>query len=56
MDWPVFVFYIQPKSLTLFVTHYPELAEFEDKYPEAVGNYHMNFLVHGDEDEQGKHG
>ena len=45
---------MQPRSLTLFVTHYPELAEFEDEYPKTVGNFHMSFLVHNDDDEQGK--
>ena len=30
----------------MFVTHYPLLAEFEDKYPEVVRNYHMSFLLH----------
>ncbi|ANB14169.1 mismatch repair protein MSH3 [Sugiyamaella lignohabitans] len=32
------------KSLTLFVTHYPLLAEFENEYPGIVSNHHMGFL------------
>ncbi|XP_052792557.1 DNA mismatch repair protein Msh3-like [Mya arenaria] len=31
---------------TLFVTHYPILAELEDKFPGRVSNYHMSFFVH----------
>lgn len=31
------------KSLCLFVTHYPLLAQFGDKYPEYVTNTHMRF-------------
>ncbi|XP_061172820.1 DNA mismatch repair protein Msh3-like [Saccostrea echinata] len=33
---------------TLFVTHYPILAEFEKLYPRNVGNFHMGFIVHED--------
>lgn len=44
------------KALTLFVTHYPSLAEFESKFPGIVKNYHMGFLEssngHSDEDDQ----
>ncbi|XP_071104806.1 DNA mismatch repair protein Msh3-like [Haliotis cracherodii] len=39
------------KNLTLFVTHYPMLSEFEGTYPDIVGNYHMSFLLHEDDDE-----
>ncbi|XP_053405229.1 DNA mismatch repair protein Msh3-like isoform X2 [Mercenaria mercenaria] len=35
----------QPRCMTLFVTHYPSLAEFETIYPDKVGNYHMSFLL-----------
>lgn len=34
------------KALTLFVTHYPSLAEFEQTYLGAVKNYHMGFIEH----------
>lgn len=33
------------QSLTLFVTHYPILAEYEKLYPTNVGNFHMGFIV-----------
>ena len=39
---------MQPRSLTLFVTHYPELSEFQEKYSGEVGNYHMSFFVSDD--------
>ncbi|XP_030832222.1 DNA mismatch repair protein Msh3 [Strongylocentrotus purpuratus] len=39
------------KCLTLFVTHYPPLAELSDHYPTQVGNFHMSFLLHDAEDE-----
>ncbi|KAK7078252.1 Mismatch repair protein msh3 [Halocaridina rubra] len=39
------------KCLTIFVTHYLPLTEFEHLYPEAVGNYHMAFLVHEEEED-----
>lgn len=49
------------RALTLFVTHYPSLAEFESIYPHAVKNYHMGFIeqetsstIEGEETE-GKH-
>ncbi|XP_068204490.1 DNA mismatch repair protein Msh3-like [Palaemon carinicauda] len=35
----------QVKCLTIFVTHYLPLTEFEVLYPENVGNFHMSFLV-----------
>lgn len=41
------------KSLTLFVTHYPPVCELERSYPGQVGNYHMGFLVTGDEGQAG---
>nr|XP_006811682.1 PREDICTED: DNA mismatch repair protein Msh3-like [Saccoglossus kowalevskii] len=34
------------KCLTLFVTHYPPLAELEKVFPDEVKNFHMSFLVH----------
>ncbi|XP_070542111.1 DNA mismatch repair protein Msh3-like isoform X2 [Ptychodera flava] len=40
------------KCLTLFVTHYPMLAELEKTFPSSVGNYHMSFLVHDQDDEE----
>ncbi|KAK3610245.1 hypothetical protein CHS0354_022309 [Potamilus streckersoni] len=39
----------KPKCLTLFVTHYPMLAEFENLYPDHVGNYHMSFFLNEEE-------
>ena len=36
------------RSLTLFVTHYPSLAELQDKFPQHVRNYHMSFITHGE--------
>ncbi|XP_060571566.1 DNA mismatch repair protein Msh3-like [Ruditapes philippinarum] len=39
----------QPKCLTLFVTHYPSLSEFETLYPDKVGNFHMSFLLNDEE-------
>ncbi|XP_064608529.1 DNA mismatch repair protein Msh3-like [Liolophura sinensis] len=38
-------FITQVKCLTLFVTHYPSLAEFEKIYPEHVNNFHMSFML-----------
>ncbi|XP_064107017.1 DNA mismatch repair protein Msh3-like [Macrobrachium nipponense] len=37
------------KCLTIFVTHYLPLTEFEVLYPECVGNFHMAFLVNEEE-------
>lgn len=28
----------------MFITHYPSLSQFEQKYPRNVANYHMAFL------------
>jgi len=39
------------KSLMLFITHYPSLAQFADQYPTEVGNFHMSFLERVNEDE-----
>ncbi|XP_062621628.1 DNA mismatch repair protein Msh3-like [Saccostrea cucullata] len=39
---------------TLFVTHYPILAEFEKLYPQNVGNFHMGFIVHEDNETDGE--
>jgi len=36
------------QSLTLFVTHYPSLAELQHKFPQHVCNYHMAFITHGE--------
>ena len=30
--------------MTLFVTHYPLLAELEQQFPAAVGNFHMAYV------------
>ncbi|XP_062369550.1 DNA mismatch repair protein Msh3 [Cinclus cinclus] len=43
------------QSLTLFVTHYPSVCELQRLYPQAVGNYHMAFLLNEDEDEPSQH-
>ena len=34
----------QVKSLTLFVTHYPVLAQLETTFPGTVGNFHMAYV------------
>ena len=34
----------QVKSLTLFVTHYPVLAQLEATFPGTVGNFHMAYV------------
>ncbi|KAG7154788.1 DNA mismatch repair protein Msh3-like [Homarus americanus] len=41
----------QVKCLTIFVTHYLPLTEFEKLYPDHVGNFHMSFIVHEKEDD-----
>ena len=41
LDWLV----LNPgKGLTLFVTHYPEVARLAEASQGAIGNYHMGFL------------
>nr|XP_045583602.1 DNA mismatch repair protein Msh3-like [Procambarus clarkii]XP_045583603.1 DNA mismatch repair protein Msh3-like [Procambarus clarkii]XP_045583604.1 DNA mismatch repair protein Msh3-like [Procambarus clarkii]XP_045583605.1 DNA mismatch repair protein Msh3-like [Procambarus clarkii]XP_045583606.1 DNA mismatch repair protein Msh3-like [Procambarus clarkii] len=40
----------QVKCLTIFVTHYLPLTEFELLYPECVGNFHMSFIVNEEDD------
>ncbi|XP_076055515.1 DNA mismatch repair protein Msh3-like [Oratosquilla oratoria] len=39
----------ETKCLTIFVTHYFPLTDFEKYYPEHVGNYHMSFIVSEEE-------
>lgn len=34
------------RCFTIFVTHYPLLAQLEEVYPSVVGNYHMAFMEH----------
>ena len=41
--------FLQVRCLTLFVTHYPMLAEFQCLYPDIVGNFHMSFLLYDGE-------
>ncbi len=36
--------YPQVKCMTLFVTHYPLLANLEQSYPQLVGNFHMAYM------------
>jgi len=38
------------QSLTLFVTHYPSLAQIQQDHLKEVGNYHMSFVTADDED------
>jgi DNA mismatch repair protein MSH3 len=38
------------RALTLFVTHYPSLAELQAQYPDHVRNYHMAFVTTVDGD------
>ncbi|CAI5470625.1 unnamed protein product [Closterium sp. Yama58-4] len=33
------------RCLTLFVTHYPEIAQLEKELPGAMGSFHMSFLA-----------
>ena len=40
------------RSLTLFVTHYPSLAELEAIFPEQVTNNHMAFMTSQEEQER----
>ena len=42
----------QIKPFTLFVTHYPMLAEFETIYPQCIWNYHMSFIDNENGSEQ----
>lgn len=37
-------FISEVRSLTLFVTHYPFVASFEQVFPGIVSNYHMGFI------------
>ena len=39
-----YLFDFQVKSLVLFLTHYPLLAELEQKYPQTVANFHMAYV------------
>ena len=39
--------------LTLFVTHYPSLAELEAIFPNQVTNNHMAFMTSQEEQDQG---
>ncbi|KAK7115963.1 DNA mismatch repair protein Msh3-like [Littorina saxatilis] len=46
-------FITEVKALTLFVTHYPMLAECQRLYPDVVGNFHMSFLLYEGDDVEG---
>ncbi|XP_057527766.1 DNA mismatch repair protein MSH3 [Amaranthus tricolor] len=35
----------QKKSMVLFVTHYPKIAEIQKEFPGAVGTYHVSYLT-----------
>jgi DNA mismatch repair protein MSH3 len=39
------------KAFTLFVTHYPSLAELELLYPTSLRTYHMSFVEESDEND-----
>ncbi|KAK4302835.1 hypothetical protein Pmani_025093 [Petrolisthes manimaculis] len=43
----------QVKCLTIFVTHYLPLTEFEELYPSNVGNFHMAFIVSEEGENEG---
>jgi len=45
-------FICKVSSLTLFVTHYPSLAELEAIFPEQVTNNHMAFMTSQEEQER----
>ncbi|KAK9450703.1 muts domain V-domain-containing protein [Limtongia smithiae] len=40
------------KALTLFITHYPLLCSFADRYPAQVSNYYMGYLENHNEQTQ----
>nr|KAG5696312.1 hypothetical protein BaRGS_027922 [Batillaria attramentaria] len=40
------------RCLSLFVTHYPMLAEFQQSFPDTVGNFHMAFLLYDGSDDE----
>jgi DNA mismatch repair protein MSH3 len=42
------------KCLTLFVTHYPSMAELVDDFPGHIGVYHMSFLEDASTSAQGE--
>ncbi|KAJ7969977.1 DNA mismatch repair protein MSH3 [Quillaja saponaria] len=35
----------QKKSITLFVTHYPKIADIRTDFPSSVGAYHVSYLT-----------
>jgi hypothetical protein len=41
----LFVVVLQIRCLTLFVTHYPLLANLSVLFPRVVENYHMAFMT-----------
>ncbi|KAI9489627.1 muts domain V-domain-containing protein [Zychaea mexicana] len=43
-------FITEIRSITLFVTHYPFLAELADEFPETTTNCHMNYIEDSDGD------
>ncbi|KAI9277084.1 muts domain V-domain-containing protein [Phascolomyces articulosus] len=43
-------FITEIRSITLFVTHYPFLAELADEYPESTTNGYMNYIEDSDGD------
>ena len=43
--------YAQIQSITLFVTHYPSLAELADEFPDTTTNGYMNYI---EDDDDGK--
>lgn len=36
---------LDQKSMVLFVTHYPKIAEIRTKFPGSVGTYHVSYLT-----------
>ncbi|KAL2920635.1 DNA mismatch repair protein MSH3 [Bienertia sinuspersici] len=38
---------LKQKSMVLFVTHYPKIAEIQKEFPSAVGTYHVSYLMTG---------
>ncbi|KAI7858269.1 muts domain V-domain-containing protein [Circinella umbellata] len=43
-------FITEIQSITLFVTHYPSLAELADEFPDTTTNGYMNYIEDNDDD------
>ncbi|KAL5727562.1 hypothetical protein ACHQM5_000745 [Ranunculus cassubicifolius] len=36
---------LEKKCMTLFVTHYPKIADIKKEFPSSVGSYHVSYLT-----------